>query len=642
MSKLGMYACLTSTILLSTAFTACSNGSSSSGQTNVSLSIPATTYQDVASTKFAVYTNAGGGKQTLTEIDTGSDLYVIESSYAGTNIRYTGESLTILYDHGTIKRSGLVGYTSVNFLSESGAVLIGSVGNQVPVVVVPDGTISKVESQNHAIMGMRMDGNVSVRLFLPSPYNQMFMMDMPERKLIFGNFSSELINQFGLIQLSESSCDSYSVISTQSNKCWNDMHIPVNYMATYNGAPVESVFNSLFDSGADTSFQFSPLPNWLVVKDGVVVNPIAPTVNTSKGVMSIQLTDQVAAVDSNYNGGIVNAGNNLFNFYQVLYNQNTGNIGLKRIANPQTTTVPLVYKLQNESMGLHMPLMIGNNSLYVGVDTGSVGLRVLESALVDKTGIKLTSTPESYSYQDGVSLTGVVAEGPISIGGVVQTMKFMLITQVSCLPQKPNCPKEVFMSHGRAGVMGISLYIGGSTNGVWNPLPQLPNSLANGFYINGNLAYPWLTIGLNSSNTFGFDYVDLESIPQPSVNPAPYRLWNVNITADIEYKAQDGISTERKSGLVLYDTGTAAYTIYNVTAPESGIVASGKRIAQNQTLNNNKFFDWDFITGTTYYVNEAVKVADSFPLLANTGNIPFVKYDILYNSESGKMGFRTH
>lgn len=64
-------------VVLASAITACSSGNNSNAS-YVSLSVPATTYQDAASTKFAVYTSAGGGKQTLTEIDTGSDLYVIE------------------------------------------------------------------------------------------------------------------------------------------------------------------------------------------------------------------------------------------------------------------------------------------------------------------------------------------------------------------------------------------------------------------------------------------------------------------------------------------------------------------------------------------------------------------------------------
>lgn len=551
------------------ALVACSSGGSSSNTNSyASIAVPATTYPDGSASKFAVYTSAGNGKQTLTEIDTGSDLYLIESSYAGNNIHYTGESMTLYYDHGQVKRSGLVGYTSVSFLSESGLPLITSSTNQVPVVVVPDGVISSDPTHNHAIMGMRMDGNVSVRLFLPYPYNQMFMMDMPQSRLIFGNFTTTQMESFGFIQAPESACNTYNVKSISSNNCWNDMHLPVKYVATHNGAQTESTIDSLFDSGASTSFQLSPIPNWLVLNDeSNVKNPVSAIAATTQGSMELPLTIPAAGDNTNYNGYIVNVGNNIFNYYQILYNQNNGQVGLKRVANPDTTTVPLVYKLQGESMGLHMPLLVGKNPIYAGVDTGSVGLRVLESAIPDKTGIIMSSETESYSYQDGVSLSGVVATAPITIGGVTENIKFMVISNVSCLPQKPDCPKNAFSASGRAGLAGISLYIGGSTHGVWNPLSQLPGNLANGFYLDGNLSYPGLTIGLNHVKTREFDYVDLTRISQPESNPAPYKLWDVNIPATVKYPSIDDVTELSQTGSVLYDTGTAAYTIYNIMDP---------------------------------------------------------------------------
>lgn len=640
------YMKLTSLFSIMIVVTACGSGSIHSSQDNqvyTSISVPATTYADAKSSKFAVYTSAGNGKNTLTEIDTGSDLYVIESSYVGNNIRYTGESITLVYDHGMIKRSGLVAYASVSFLSESGATLIQTSSDQVPIVVVPDGVISNIESQNHAIMGMRMDGNVSVKLFLPYPYNQMFIMNMPERQLEFGNFTTQQMSGFGMVQAPESACDHYTVSSSSNNLCWDDMHLPVKYTATKDGTQVQATFNSLFDSGASSSFQFKPLPDWLVVSDtNKVKNPVAATIMTTQGPMALQLTEPTSAFANESNGGIVNVGNNIFNFYQVLYNQVNGQVGLKRVANPDTTTVPLVYNLQGESMGLHIPLMVGNNLLYAGVDTGSVGLRVLESAITDKTGITITAESESYSYQDGVSLTGLVATAPVTIGGVTENIKFMVITNVSCLPQIPDCPKNAFTASGRAGLMGISLYIGGSTHGVWNPLSQLPGALANGFYLDGNRSHPGLTIGLNSDKVTGFDYVDLQPISQPESNPAPYSLWNVNLPARVEYPSKDGTIALSQTGSVLYDTGTAAYTIYNVGTQEQGTFPNHTQINQKQQLNGNKRFDWSFNTGDEYYINSAVKVAESFSLVVNTGNIPFITYDILYDVESGKMGFRTH
>lgn len=632
---------IVSLFLLIFILSACRVGSNSTNSNSYSnVVVPATTYPDGKDYKFAVYTSAGNGKQTLTEIDTGSDLYLIESSYAGNNIHYTGESMTIEYDHGNIKRSGLVGYTYVSFLNESGQKIISTTTNKVPVLVVPDGVIS--ESQNHAIMGMRMDGNVSVRLFLPYPYNQMFMMDMPQRQLIFNNFSAQQMQDFGFIQAPESACNTYSVTSTATNKCWNDMHLPVNYIATQNGAQIESAIYSLFDSGASTSFQLQPLPDWLIIdSNNNIKNPVSAVATTTQGPMELPLTIPAAAYDTNYNGYIVNVGNNIFNYYQILYNQTNGTVGLHRVANPDTTTVPLVYSLQGQSMGLHMPMLVGKNPIFAGVDTGSVGLRVLESAIPDKTGIQISSEQESYSYEDGVSLNGLVATAPITIGGVTENIKFMIITNVSCLPQKPNCPKGAFSASGRAGLMGVSLFIGGSTHGVWNPLSQLPGALANGFYLDGNLSYPGLTIGLTNTNTSGFDYIDLTSIAQPQSNPAPYNLWNVALNATVEYPSVDNINVLTQNGSVLYDTGTAAYTIYNVAISEEGMFSNATTITQRQQLKHAAF-DWSFNTGSEYYVNSALKVSESFPLIVNTGNIPFTMYNILYNVESGQMGFRSN
>gem|GEM_PF-2240421 len=624
---------------------ACGSGNVISGNSNsnyASISVPTTTYADTALTKFAIYTSVGNGKSTLTEIDTGSGIYVIESSYAGSNIRYTGESITLAYDHKRTQRSGLIAYTSVNFLSESGASLISTVSNQVPVVVVPDGVISNVESHNHAIMGMWLAGNASPRLFLPYPYNQMFIMNMPKHQLLFGNFSIQQMSDFGMVQAPEAACNNRSIRSISTNLCWNDMHLPVKYAATKDGTLVQADFNSLFDSGARSSFQFNALPGWLVVSnDNKIKNPVAATIITTQGPMALQLTEPTLAFANESKGEIVNVGNNIFNFYQVLYNQINGQVGLKRVANPETTTVPLVYNLQDESIGLHMPLMVGKNPLYAGVDTGSVGLRVLESAITDRTGITLTSESESYSYQDGVTLIGLLAIAPVTIGGVTENIKFMVITNIACLPQKPNCPKDLFSASGRAGLMGIGLYIAGSTHGVWNPLSQLPGALANGFYLDGNRSYPGLTIGLNSDKVTEFDYVDLQPIVQPESNPAPYSLWNVNLPARVEYPSKDGTVVLSQTGSVLYDTGTAAYTLYNVGQQEQGVFPSHTQITQQQQLNGNKRFDWSFATGNEYYINSAVKVAESFSLIVNTGNIPFITYDILYNVESGKMGFRT-
>lgn len=320
----------------------CSGGSSTSTSTNsyASISVPTTTYQDsLTASKFAVYTKAGNGASTLTEIDTGSYFYVIESSYVGSDITMTNESITLNYDHGNVQRSGFIGYTNVAFLSQSGSTII-STNSQLPVVVVPDGVINNDPTKNHAIMGMRVNNEVSVKLFLPYPYNQMFILDAPKQKLTFGNFSPVQLSNFGMVQLPESACANANVATSAVANCWNDMAVPVNYTSTYQGVQTETMLNSLFDSGASSNFQYDPLPSWLNVNSsGEIENQIMASLSTNLGNLNIPLNQPTAGVVSNTNGGLVNVGNNIFNFYAVLFDQQNGRIGLNNVTASDSVTV---------------------------------------------------------------------------------------------------------------------------------------------------------------------------------------------------------------------------------------------------------------------------------------------------------------
>lgn len=306
----------------------CNSGTSgSSSPVYASVTVPTTTY----ASKFALYTSVAGGTPVLTEIDTGSDFLMVESSYVGPNIVMTNESITYVYQHGTNPRSGYIGYTSVSLLNGESGTPIVSTSNLVPVIVVADGVVNSESDENHAIMGVRMNSNVSPKLFLPYPYNQSFVLNVPQSQLIFGNFTESQLAAFGTVNLQESACASYPQVSNPATgvTCWNDMAIPVNYEIS--GAPESSIqYNSLFDSGADSSFQFSPLPDWMTVDgNGVLQNSVSASLMTASGRLNIPLTPVIHAYDSNYNGGIVNVGNNIFNSYLVLFNQQNGTIGLQ-------------------------------------------------------------------------------------------------------------------------------------------------------------------------------------------------------------------------------------------------------------------------------------------------------------------------
>lgn len=291
-----------------------------------SISIPTVGY---AGSKFAVYTSVAGGTPALTEIDTGSDFLLIESSYVGPNIRMTTQTITYVYDHGTNPRTGTLGYAAIGMLANSSSTTpLIKTSDEVPVIVVPDGTVGN--QGNKAIMGLRMNGNVSPKLFLPYPYNQMFIADFKNSKLIFGNFENSTTEEYGNITLPPITCESSNVATTAVTPCWNDMAIPVNYVISGNPDGNPLLYNSLFDSGASSSFQFSPLPNWFNVNvNDQLTNNVVATMSTTLGTKQIYLTPTIDAYASDYNGGIVNVGNNIFNYYKILFNQAAGTIGLK-------------------------------------------------------------------------------------------------------------------------------------------------------------------------------------------------------------------------------------------------------------------------------------------------------------------------
>jgi hypothetical protein len=267
----------------------------------------------------------------MAEVDTGSNLTVVnESALAGANIQMTSESLTLSYGGGINTVSGYIGYGSVSFTTTSGTQLTSS--SQTPILVVSQGTVN-LGGGNNAILGMQLNNQTSVRLFLPAPYNQMMVLNRPESQLIFGQLSFTQLSGFANIQLESESCQN-QVTSVMTNTCWITESIPVEYTYSQIGLPDGHVtYGTLFDSGAGNAmFQLSPQPSWLESSGIIIQNTITAKVGTNQGVLPLPLTSTLIYESSTYNK--VNAGNNLFNTYQVLFDQTDGIIGLQAYSNP--------------------------------------------------------------------------------------------------------------------------------------------------------------------------------------------------------------------------------------------------------------------------------------------------------------------
>jgi hypothetical protein len=88
-------------------------------------------------------------------------------------------------------------------------------------------------------------------------------------------------------------------------------------------------YSTVFDSGeAIGNFYLQSIPSWMnLTGDNIITNQLSATVNTSAGALSLPLTEPMKYTQPVRPGNVVNPGNQLFNTYQLLFNQSNGTIG---------------------------------------------------------------------------------------------------------------------------------------------------------------------------------------------------------------------------------------------------------------------------------------------------------------------------
>lgn len=305
---------------------ACSSGTSGSNSTSNPEVVFVPTFNYEPGNKTAVQASIGGGPEVIAEIDTGSELTVINESYVGNNIQKTSQIIPITYGAGTNQVSGYLAYGTIQFTTTSGAVI--STSNNAPIVVVTEGSVDQ-GGGNNAILGMRMDNQVSSRLFLPYPYNQMMVLNRPESYIAFGLLNTSQLGKFATITQKQIPCYNYSVPDTESNICWGTAESSVTYNYSESSGFGSSNYSTVFDSGeAIGNFYLESVPYWMTLTgNGIITNQLTATINTSSGALPLPLTQPMKYTQPVRSGNVVNPGNQLFNTYQVLFDQVNGVMG---------------------------------------------------------------------------------------------------------------------------------------------------------------------------------------------------------------------------------------------------------------------------------------------------------------------------
>jgi hypothetical protein len=100
-------------------------------------------------------------------------------------------------------------------------------------------------------------------------------------------------------------------------------------------------------------------------------------------------------------------------------------------------------------------LKVGSTEILAGLDSGSTGLRILPNTL-GSGDAEPSSHGDSYSYLAGTKLSGIIANGVVTIGGLTKRTSFQLVQRVGCTDEKPRCPAEQFPIE-KFGIQGNGL-----------------------------------------------------------------------------------------------------------------------------------------------------------------------------------------
>lgn len=302
----------------------CSAGSSSS---NAVVRVPTFNYNP--GNKTATMISVGGGSPIIAELDTGSEMTVVNESYIGNNIIKTTESLSITYGAGTNTVSGYIAYGSITFTTQNGDTL--STSKSTPILVVNQGSVNQ-GGGNNAVLGLRMNNQISSRLFLPYPYNQMMVLNRNESYVAFGNLTANQLSKFALISQETVACDNLGINYTNGISCWNMPQKAVTYQYSLGGGNYgESNYVTILDSGeARGNIYLAPRPDWISLdNNGMVLNQVQATLNTNHGSLRLPITSPLYYKQPLTSPGAINPGNLLFNTYQVLFDQQSGQMGFR-------------------------------------------------------------------------------------------------------------------------------------------------------------------------------------------------------------------------------------------------------------------------------------------------------------------------
>lgn len=265
-------------------------------------------------------------------------------------------------------------------------------------------------------------------------------------------------------------------------------------------------------------------------------------------------------------------------------------------------------------------------------DTGSSGCFVDASLVGAATPAGRTFKIE---YGSGQTYKGDVLLGDVALGAEA------VAAGVECGAVSDASP-ALPLPGGFQGTLGMSLVRGKkSQGGLYSLVAQLPGNLSSGFIVGIGGSSPSVTVGLTDAERATFATRPLPA-QQPKRYPNGVRAWNdkgtkVRVTID-------DFSTVLRT---VFDTGAVNTELIDVRRIPDRLLSDLREPPVHVVPGLSAAFDipgtpWTFTTGTTsnddYILRLPLESGGTKRL--NTGLGIYFSYDVMFDIERGRIGFR--
>lgn len=275
--------------------------------------------------------------------------------------------------------------------------------------------------------------------------------------------------------------------------------------------------------------------------------------------------------------------------------------------------VPVRVPLALDQAGMPVvPVRLGNDaSVYVQIDTGSVGLRLLAQDLPTgaHTGITVTAQHDSIEYADGSVVTGRVATARFAIGSLdtPSNVSFELVERTSCARGYPQCPASggALLASGVAGIMGIGLYGVLGADPVPNPLELLRGAYSQRWSLALRQSQPSLAAFQPDSGSlvvgaspptgvqasFGLQQLVQGDGNNPGWDDRPVMCWRFDGFGSCAPTVLDSGSTYVNASTIDVPTGHGAVSLVHI-GPGISAISPGVWVSVSQSNGSTPF--WRF------------------------------------------------